>query len=53
MPEEIYSYDVPPETAVRQAGQMGARSIAYTYTEPTVFYEYMFDTARIAARLWG
>jgi pyruvate formate lyase activating enzyme len=48
-PEEIYSYEVPPETAVHQALQMGARSIAYTYTEPTVFYEYMFDTARIGA----
>lgn len=24
------------------------RSIAYTYTEPTVFYEYMFDVAKLA-----
>jgi pyruvate formate lyase activating enzyme len=46
-PEEIYSYEVPPELVVRQARTMGARSVAYTYTEPTVFYEFMYDTARL------
>jgi len=48
-PEEIYSYEALPELIVRQALEMRARSIAYTYTEPTVFYEFMFDTARLAA----
>ena len=33
---------------VRQAAFYNCRSITYTYTEPTVFYEYMFDTAQIA-----
>ena len=28
----------------------GCRSVTYTYTEPTVFYEYMYDTARLAKR---
>jgi pyruvate formate lyase activating enzyme len=49
-PEEIYSYEVPPDMVVRWAEEMGARSVAYTYTEPTVFYEYMFDTSRLVAR---
>jgi pyruvate formate lyase activating enzyme len=47
-PEEIYSYEAPPEMVVRQARQMEARSVAYTYTEPTVFYEFMLDTAQAA-----
>jgi pyruvate formate lyase activating enzyme len=28
--------------------QSGSRSIAYTYTEPTIFFEYALDTARLA-----
>jgi pyruvate formate lyase activating enzyme len=48
-PEEIYSYEVSPDMVVLQALEMGARSVAYTYTEPTVFYEFMLDTARLAA----
>ena len=46
-PEEIYGYEVPPELVVQQARTMRARSVAYTYTEPTVFYEFMHDTARL------
>lgn len=33
---------------VRAAQMSGSRSIAYTYGEPTVFFEYMLDTARLA-----
>jgi len=44
-PEDVYSYDIPPETMVKRATQMGARSLAYTYAEPTVFFEYMLDVA--------
>ncbi len=33
---------------VAAALRTGARSIAYTYTEPTIFYEYAYDTARLA-----
>ncbi|MDZ7836524.1 MAG: hypothetical protein U5N58_00535 [Actinomycetota bacterium] len=28
----------------------GCQSISYTYTEPTVFFEYAYDTARIARK---
>ncbi len=48
LPEEAGSYNLPPEAVVQQAIKKGCKSIAYTYTEPTVFYEYMLDTAIIA-----
>lgn len=40
--------EAPPEEIVRRASLAGAQSIAYTYTEPTIFFEYALDTARIA-----
>jgi len=49
-PEDVYSYEIPPELAVEKATEMGARSIAYTYAEPTIFYEYMIDIARRARK---
>jgi pyruvate formate lyase activating enzyme len=39
---------MPPEEIVSRAKETGCLSIAYTYTEPTVTYEYVLDTARIA-----
>ena len=47
-PEETDNKTLMPDEVVRQALFFGCRSITYTYTEPTVFYEYMYDTARIA-----
>ncbi len=38
----------PPETVVVHALKSGSASIAYTYTEPTVYFEFMRDTARLA-----
>ncbi|MFH1397435.1 MAG: AmmeMemoRadiSam system radical SAM enzyme [Candidatus Omnitrophota bacterium] len=52
IPEEVNFVYMAPEELVRQAAASGARSIAYTYTEPTIFYEYMLDTAR-RAKLQG
>jgi len=40
-PEEVYSFEAPPEVVVQKAKEMGTRSVAYTYVEPTVFYEYI------------
>ena len=37
-----------PEQIVSAARRQGCRSIAYTYTEPTVFFEYAYDTAQVA-----
>ncbi len=39
---------VAPQAVVEDALRTGCRSIAYTYTEPTVFYEYTRDVARLA-----
>jgi len=39
---------VPPQDVVKAARRSGCRSIAYTYTEPTIFFEYAYDTARLA-----
>ena len=40
--------DVAPERIVAAAQQNGCRTIAYTYTEPTIYYETMLETARLA-----
>jgi len=37
-----------PKDVVDAALATRSRSIAYTYSEPAVFYEYMLDTARLA-----
>lgn len=37
-----------PEEVVQQTQQSGCKSIAYTYTEPTIFFEYSYDIARLA-----
>jgi pyruvate formate lyase activating enzyme len=37
-----------PEEVVASAVKSGAASIAYTYTEPTIFYEFALDTALLA-----
>ncbi len=37
-----------PEMLVRAAQAAGTHSISYTYSEPTIFFELMQDTARLA-----
>ena len=49
-PEQIDHFDLLPEAAAARAAETGCSSIAYTYTEPTVFFEYMYDTAVRAKR---
>jgi pyruvate formate lyase activating enzyme len=49
-PEETQNYNAPPEVVVTTSAQQSAPTIAYTYSEPMVFYEYMLDTARLAHR---
>ena len=44
----ILGNDVAPERVVEDALQSGSRSISYTYTEPTVFFEFAYDTAKLA-----
>ena len=37
-----------PAKVVERAEKAGCKSISYTYTEPTIFYEYALDTAKLA-----
>lgn len=37
-----------PESVVNEALRTSSKSIAYTYTEPTIFFEYSYDTAKLA-----
>ena len=51
MPRErhlVAGTEASPQDVVSSAVQNRCRSIAYTYTEPTVFFEYSYDIARTA-----
>lgn len=39
-----------PEEVVLAAKNHGCQSISYTYTEPTIFFEYAYDTANLARK---
>ena len=47
-PEQIRDMNLQPETLVSEASKRKIESIAFTYSEPVVFYEYMRDTAKLA-----
>jgi len=47
-PEELRRYELFPEQVVREAEKRNLPSIAYTYSEPITYYEYMYDTAKLA-----
>jgi pyruvate formate lyase activating enzyme len=45
----ILGEKVAPGEIVEAAGRNRCSSISYTYTEPTIYYELAFDTAKLAA----
>ncbi len=47
---QIIGEELSPEDIVKKALETDCRSIAYTYTEPTIFFEYAYDTAKLAKR---
>ena len=47
-PTEVRYHELFPSGVIKAAIQSGSESIAYTYSEPTTFFEYMIDTARLA-----
>jgi pyruvate formate lyase activating enzyme len=47
-PKESDNIDLMPEEVVNACIRSKSESIAYTYSEPTTFYEYTLDTALIA-----
>ena len=49
-PEESDALYIPPEDIVKLAKKSNAKVIAYTYSEPTIFYEYMIEISSIAKK---
>ena len=47
-PEQVGHQTLFPDQAVDRAGKAGCGAIAYTYSEPTTFFEYMHATAQKA-----
>jgi pyruvate formate lyase activating enzyme len=48
--EDIPGQTVTPEDIVEAAARNGCESISYTYTEPTIFFEFAYDCAKLAHR---
>jgi pyruvate formate lyase activating enzyme len=46
----IVGQDVSPEEIVSAAKRSNCASIAYTYSEPTIFFEYAYDIAKLARK---
>jgi pyruvate formate lyase activating enzyme len=44
----INGEDILPAEIADQAKKSGSKTIAYTYTEPTIYFELAYDTAKIA-----
>jgi len=40
--------ELPPQGIIKEALKKHCRSISYTYTEPTIFFEYALETAKLA-----
>jgi pyruvate formate lyase activating enzyme len=50
-PEQVHSDYVPPRNVAEMARSRGCGAIAYTYSEPVVFLEYVLDCAEAAHAL--
>lgn len=50
MSKEIFGENVEPEEVVEAAKNYNAEGIAYTYVEPTIFYEFALDTMKLAKK---
>lgn len=49
-PEEVNSMYLPPDEFVKLAQKHKCRGVSFTYSEPTIFYEYMLDICKEAKR---
>ncbi len=43
-----FSFNIKPEQVISKAKETNTKIISYTYTEPTIFYEYMLEIAKLA-----
>jgi pyruvate formate lyase activating enzyme len=46
--QEVVGKEYSPEDIVKLAEKNNCKSISYTYTEPTIFFEFAYDTAKLA-----
>ncbi len=46
--DRVPGENATPEAVVTAAERAGCKSISYTYTEPTIFFEYAYECARLA-----
>jgi pyruvate formate lyase activating enzyme len=46
--KKIAGRDFPPEQVVKAARDNGCLGVSYTYTEPTIFFEYAYETSKLA-----
>ncbi|MGA2405580.1 MAG: AmmeMemoRadiSam system radical SAM enzyme [Bacteroidales bacterium] len=49
-PDKTRNYDLMPEKVVEECIGNSCSSIAYTYSEPITFYEYVYETATLAKK---
>jgi pyruvate formate lyase activating enzyme len=49
--KEIAGHHFPPEEVAKAARDNGCQGVSYTYTEPTIFFEYAYDTAKLARQV--
>ena len=47
----ISGKEFPPAEVVKAARDSGCQGVSYTYTEPTIFMEYAYDTAQLAKKV--
>ncbi len=47
---DIPTVEITPEESIRRAKQNRCDGIAWTYNEPTIWFEYTYDSARLAKR---
>ncbi len=49
-PEELSYSSISPEELISSALKKKISMIAYTYSEPVIFYEYMYECAKLAGK---
>lgn len=49
-PEELQNLDIPSEGIIELTKKAQSKVIAFTYSEPIVFYEYMLEIAKLARK---
>ena len=49
--KDVSGKELPPAEVVKATADNGCQGVSYTYTEPTIFMEYAYDTAQLAKKV--